>query len=178
MYLLRLLTPIQTRLQNMVNKVPTAQEDIDVAVSLVDEWGRGFVAELDYSEEARNAERFTAEVDGTELGESVFAPRVVGALSSRRILTTEWVEGERLDACRAPADVPRLCSVAMIAYLQMMLDSGTLHCDPHPGNLLRTPDGRLCVLDWGLVTSIESDLQLTLIEHLSLIHISEPTRPY
>ena len=136
-------------------------------VETADEWGRGFVAELDYSEEARNAERFTAEVNGTELGESVFAPRVVGALSSRRILTTEWVEGERLDACRAPADVPRLCSVAMIAYLQMMLDSGTLHCDPHPGNLLRTPDGRLCILDWGLVTSIESDLQLTLIEHVA-----------
>ena len=64
------------------------------------------------------------------------------------------MEGERLDACPAD-DVPRLCSVAMVAYLRMMLDTGTLHCDPHPGNLLRTPSGKLCILDWGLVTSID-----------------------
>ena len=48
-----------------------------------------------------------------------------------------------------------------------MLRSGTLHCDPHPGNLLRTRDGRLCILDWGLVTTLDPDLQLTLIEHVA-----------
>ena len=42
-----------------------------------------------------------------------------------------------------------------------------LHCDPHPGNLLRTPSGELCILDWGLVTTIRDDLQLTLIEHVA-----------
>lgn len=40
-------------------------------------------------------------------------------------------------------------------------------CDPHPGNLLRTPDGRLCILDWGMVTRLDEDLQLTLIEHMA-----------
>merc|ERR1719201_2362150 len=55
----------------------------------------------------------------------------------------------------------------MTVYLEMMLDTGILHCDPHPGNLLRTPDGRLCVLDWGLTTTIDKDLQLTLIEHVA-----------
>jgi len=50
-----------------------------------------------------------------------------------------------------------------------MLGTGTLHCDPHPGNLLRTVDGRLCILDWGLVTCLDPDLQLTLIEHVAHI---------
>lgn len=35
-----------------------------------------------------------------------------------------------------------------------LLESGFLHADPHPGNLLRTPDGRLCVLDFGLMTEV------------------------
>jgi ABC1 atypical kinase-like domain len=41
------------------------------------------------------------------------------------------------------------------------------HSDPHPGNLLRTPDGRLCILDWGMVTRLDKDLQLTLITHMA-----------
>ena len=41
------------------------------------------------------------------------------------------------------------------------------HCDPHPGNLLRTSDGKLCILDWGMVTRLDPDLQITLIEHMA-----------
>ncbi|EOD03895.1 hypothetical protein EMIHUDRAFT_69353, partial [Emiliania huxleyi CCMP1516] len=132
-------------------------------VGTADAWGEGFVAELDYSAEAANAALFNANVRQGQLSGSVFAPPVVEGFSSRRVLTTEWVDGERLDRCRAPEDVPRLCSLAMSTYLQMMLQDGVLHCDPHPGNLLRTAEGKLCILDWGLVTTISPDLQLTLI---------------
>ena len=136
-------------------------------VGTADAWGEGFVAELDYSAEAANAALFNANVRQGQLSGSVFAPPVVEGFSSRRVLTTEWVDGERLDRCRAPEDVPRLCSLAMSTYLQMMLQDGVLHCDPHPGNLLRTAEGKLCILDWGLVTTISPDLQLTLIEHVA-----------
>merc|ERR1712194_825165 len=53
------------------------------------------------------------------------------------------------------------------AYLTMLLDTGTLHCDPHPGNLLRTPDGRLCILDWGMTLEVPQDLQLSLHEFIA-----------
>jgi hypothetical protein len=43
-----------------------------------------------------------------------------------------------------------------------------IDCDPHPGNLLRTPDGKLCILDFGMVTRLDADLQLTLIEHMAV----------
>merc|ERR1719409_754483 len=98
--------------------------------------------------------------------EAVCAPTVIDELVRDTVLVTEWVEGTRLDRDASP-DVPRLCGVAINAYLRMMLDTGVLHCDPHPGNLLRTTDGKLCILDWGLVTTIEPELQLSLIEHVA-----------
>jgi predicted unusual protein kinase regulating ubiquinone biosynthesis (AarF/ABC1/UbiB family) len=45
-----------------------------------------------------------------------------------------------------------------------------LHCDPHPGNLLRTTDGKLCILDWGMVLEVPSELQLSLLEFIA--HLS------
>ena len=80
--------------------------------------------------------------------------------------TIQWGDGERLSDSDAD-DVLRLCGVALNAYLTMLLDTGTLHCNPHPGNLLRTPDGRLCILDWGMVIDVPVDLQLSLLEFIA-----------
>ena len=142
-------------------------------VGTADAWGAGFVDELNYVDEADNARQFNKDVSRSSLAGRVFAPPVIESCSKRRVLTTEWIVGERLDRSSVPEDVPRLCSVAMNIYLEMMLDTGILHCDPHPGNLLRTPDGMLCILDWGLVTSVRNDLQLTLIEHVAHLTASD-----
>mmetsp|Transcript_63702 Transcript_63702/g.197693 ORF Transcript_63702/g.197693 Transcript_63702/m.197693 type:complete len:762 (+) Transcript_63702:678-2963(+) len=135
-------------------------------VGLIDAWGVGFVGELDYREEARNAEGFQEAIQRTPLGGAVFSPPVVAACSSRKVLTSEWIDGERLERSTAE-DVTKLCSVAMNTYLTMLLETGVLHADPHPGNLLRTPDGRLCILDWGLVTSLNEDFRVSYIEHVA-----------
>jgi predicted unusual protein kinase regulating ubiquinone biosynthesis (AarF/ABC1/UbiB family) len=132
---------------------------------LVDAWGKGFIDELDYRKEARATTEFSRAMKDRGLG-SVFAPEVVPELSSIHVLTTKWVDGERLVDSDAD-DVPRLCGVALNAYLTMMLDTGCLHCDPHPGNLLRTPDGRLCILDWGMTLEVPPDLQLSLLEFIA-----------
>jgi len=132
----------------------------------VDTWGAGFVDELDYISEAENAEYFLESIQSTPLKGVVFSPSVIEECTTGKILTTEWVLGERLDKSSSE-DVTVLCSIAMNTYLTMMLETGVLHCDPHPGNLLRTPDGTLCILDWGMVTRLDSDLQITLIEHMA-----------
>jgi predicted unusual protein kinase regulating ubiquinone biosynthesis (AarF/ABC1/UbiB family) len=132
----------------------------------VDAWGAGFVDELDYLQEASNANVFMEEIQNTPLKEVVFAPTPIDKLTTGKVLTTEWVVGERLDKS-SQDDVTVLCSIAMNSYLTMMLEIGLLHCDPHPGNLLRTTDGRLCILDWGMVTRLDENLQLTLIEHMA-----------
>lgn len=168
LYALRLLTPIQTTLQNAVNGRETVQEDIDQGISLVDEWGRGFVAETDYRLEAQNTIDFEIAMRKRGL-DAVCAPTVVDDLVRDKVLVTEWVEGTRLDRDASP-DVPRLCGVAINAYLTMLLDTGVLHCDPHPGNLLRTTDGKLCILDWGMTLSVPEDLQYALLEFIAHIN--------
>jgi len=146
-----------------VKKIARLQSDL---IGILDQWGEGFVNELDYEMEAKNAQLFNENIASTPLGGVVFAPNVVPSASSRKVLTTEWVEGERLEQSSAK-DIASLCSIAMNTYLTMMLEFPLLHADPHPGNLKRTPDGRLCILDWGLVTSLEPDIRLTLIEHIA-----------
>lgn len=100
--------------------------------SLVNEWGRGFIAELDYREEAKNTMRFNKAMQERNLN-AVIAPTVLPEYSSERILVTEWVDGTRIDRSEDPSDIPRLCSVALNAYLVMLLELKSLHCDPHPG---------------------------------------------
>ena len=134
LHVLRILTPWQTRLQNVVNGIVTSQKELDLAVALVDEWGRGFVAETDYRLESQNTANFQAAMKARELY-AVCAPTVVSELVTDSILVTEWVTGTRLDRDASP-DIPRLCGVAINAYLTMLLDTGVLHCDPHPGTCI------------------------------------------
>jgi hypothetical protein len=135
-------------------------------LGIIDDWGKGFVSELNYEEEARNAQNFMRSISTTPLKDSVFAPMVVSECSSKRVLTTNWVEGTRVEACN-PQEQAQLVKLAVSAYLTMMLETPVLHADPHPGNLKICADGRLCILDWGLVTELAPDLQVTMIEHIA-----------
>lgn len=124
LHVLRILTPVQTTLQNAANGVKTSPADILAAVALVDEWGRGFVAETDYRLEAENTINFEQAMRNRGL-DAVCAPPVVEDLVRDKVLVTEWIDGTRLDRDASP-DVPRLCGVAINAYLTMLLDTGVL----------------------------------------------------
>lgn len=83
----------------------------------------------------------------------VVVPRTYSAYTSRRVLTSQWLDGEKLSQSTAD-DVGSLVNVGVILYLKQLLETGFFHADPHPGNLIRTPDGRLAVLDFGLMTQV------------------------
>lgn len=133
-------------------------------VGLVDEWALRFIDELNYTKEAANATAFSAAIKQRELN-AVTVAEVIGPYSTKRMLTTEWINGKRLDRSTEP-DVPKLCGAALNCYLLMLLDTGVLHSDPHPGNLMRTADGRLCILDWGLVTEVTEEQQYAIINYI------------
>ena len=53
------------------------------------------------------------------------------------------------------------------AMFRLNLNQQVLHCDPHKGNLLRTTDGKLCILDWGMTLEVPRDLQYALLEFIA-----------
>ncbi|XVE81406.1 hypothetical protein DITRI_Ditri15bG0060900 [Diplodiscus trichospermus] len=147
------------------------QISIDV-VGLVDEWAARFFEELDYVTEGENGQLFS-EMMRKDLPQVVI-PRTYHKYTSRKVLTTEWIEGEKLSQS-TESDVGELVNVGVICYLKQLLDTGFFHADPHPGNLIRTPDGKLAILDFGLVTKLTDDQKYGMIEAIAhLIHRDYP----
>jgi len=143
----------------------TARADV---VGLLDEWAARFFEELDYVREGNNATRFAEQI--REDLPQVVVPKTYEEFTSRRVLTTQWLEGEKLSQSQAD-DVGKLVNVGVICYLKQLLDTGFFHADPHPGNLIRTPDGRLAILDFGLMTEIDDNIKYGMIEAIShLVH--------
>ena len=135
-------------------------------VSLIDEFGAKLFEELDYVHEAYLTERFAANFEGLP---GVYAPRVYREFSSRRVLTTEYIEGikvtdtETLEA--AGIDILMLLSHGARANLTQLFEHGLFHADPHPGNLLVRPeDGTLVFLDFGMMSIIGPDQKLQMLE--------------
>ncbi|GAQ84993.1 Predicted unusual protein kinase [Klebsormidium nitens] len=145
--------------------VPQIATDV---VGLVDEWAARFFEELDYQREGRNGTLFAQQM-AADLPQ-VVVPTTYPEYTSRKVLVTSWLEGEKLSQSTAD-DVGDLVNIGVICYLKQLLDTGFFHADPHPGNLIRTPDGRLAILDFGLMTQITEDQKYGMIEAIShLIH--------
>lgn len=158
LYLLRLMA---------VAGVQLAQFNTDF-VALVDEYGMRLVDELDFCLEARSALEFQASAQRLGLDSVCTVAQPIVELTTRRVLVTRWVAGEHLEAtaARDPGEARRLQGVALTAYMAMLLETGALHADPHAGNLLRAEDGRLVILDWGLVARISPTLRRSLLRYV------------
>jgi predicted unusual protein kinase regulating ubiquinone biosynthesis (AarF/ABC1/UbiB family) len=134
--------------------------------AMVSEFSKRIHDELDFREEARNA----ATLRRNFLGEPrVVVPEVVPELVTRRVLVLEYVEGTRIDRLQdriAAGDVALapLIETVVDAYIKMMLEDGVFHADPHAGNLLVDPQGRLVLLDFGMVLQVERETRRRLVE--------------
>lgn len=156
---------VMRRIGFALRKVPQITTDV---VGLLDEWATRFFEELDYVNEGKNGTKF-AEQMAEDLPQIV-VPKTYSEYTSRKVLTTSWLEGEKLSQSTAD-DVGDLVNIGVICYLKQLLDTGFFHADPHPGNLIRTPDGRLAILDFGLMTQVSNDIKYGMIEAIShLIH--------
>jgi predicted unusual protein kinase regulating ubiquinone biosynthesis (AarF/ABC1/UbiB family) len=139
-------------------------------VALIDELGRRVFEEMDYFNEASNAERF-AELHAHN--RRIAVPEIHRELTSRRVLTMEWIEGvklTRLEAVKAMGiDPDELVEVGVNCSLQQLLEHGFFHADPHPGNLLALADGRLAYLDFGMMSEVTRESRTGLIQ--AVVHL-------
>lgn len=110
------------------------------------------VEELDYRIEARNTMEF---YDLFADDRETIIPRVIGELSSRRVLTMTYLDGYHLSDLMNPAADIELRKWITRKYYELiwrqLLEFGVLHTDPHPGNYLITHHPHICILDFGSI---------------------------
>ena len=140
---------------------------------LVEEFARSVRREMDFVCEGNHAELFRRNFEGD--GEVVI-PRVEWDLTSRKVLTMEHIDGMKIDDLeaidRAGLDRKQVAGVGARAFLKQVFEHGLFHADPHPGNLLLLDDGRMAMVDFGIVGRIDQGLRkraagvlLALVEH-------------
>lgn len=127
-------------------------------------------AELDYEREARNLVRFAELTSQYDL---LIVPEPVPDLTTSRVLTMTYVEGRKVTDVGplglTDIDAAPIVDQLFRAYLQSILHSGFVHADPHPGNLLLTPDGRLAIIDLGMVAHVAPRVQRRVVRLLAAI---------
>ncbi len=129
--------------------------------SLVEEFATRIAEEMDFRLEAEYATEVRANFRGNP---RVVIPEVVHELTRRRVLVLEFIDGRRVDRLpEGSVDAQRLAALVMEVYVQMMLVDGLFHADPHAGNLLFTADGRLVLLDFGMMVRVPQETRLALI---------------
>ena len=130
---------------------------------IVDEFGTKLFEEIDYINEAKNAQKFALNFDGDP---EVKVPIIYPQYSSNRVLTLEWINGIKLtDLAKLEAaglDADNLIKIGVTSGLRQLLEYGFFHADPHPGNLFATLDGRMAYIDFGMMDQLDESMKETI----------------
>jgi len=137
---------------------------------MLQELRKTLLRELDYRLEAQNLTLLAANLKKYE---RLVVPKPVDAYTTSRVLTMDYVQGTKITdlspLARIDIDGRALAEDLCRAYLDQILVDGFFHADPHPGNLQVTPDGRLALLDLGMVARVDPAMQENLLKLLLAI---------
>jgi predicted unusual protein kinase regulating ubiquinone biosynthesis (AarF/ABC1/UbiB family) len=137
---------------------------------LLTQFRRSLAGELDYQREAANLRRLR---ELTADYRHLVVPSPVDDYTSSRVLTMDHVPGRKVTDVGSlgllEIDGRPLVDELFSAYLRMILAEGFLHADPHPGNVLLTPDGRLGLIDLGMVATVPPRVQDQMVKLLLAI---------
>jgi ubiquinone biosynthesis protein len=130
--------------------------------ALTDELEQHLNDELDFREEANNAELIAGILD--EYRDDLFVPQVIHPYVTEQVIVLERIEGRKVEE-RDPLDRERAAELARSffrAYIRQVTVAGVYHADPHRGNVLLTPEGRLGLIDFGLIGRLDDDTRTSL----------------
>jgi len=133
--------------------------------NLADEFAKTIREEMDYQREARMLAEIKANLADSD---AIRIPAVLDSRSGPRVLTMEYVPGtkindiEELDA--KGIDRQDVARTLQRAYLQMIIEDGVFHADPHPGNLAVQDDGSIVFYDFGMSGRVNEFVQEKIVE--------------
>ncbi len=155
---------ILRKVVKFAERFPSLNENADWA-GMLREFDVTVHEEMDYVAEARNAERFH---ENFKNWTNVHVPQIYWHATTAKVLTMDFIHGTKvvdLEGLRARNISPEKVNRLLIkTYLKQLLEDGFFHADPHPGNLLVMPDGRLAFFDFGMVGRITPKLQAKMID--------------
>ncbi len=130
--------------------------------ALTEELEQHLLAELNFVEEANNAERIAQVL--ADYTDDIYVPQVIHPYVTEQVLVLERVAGKRVDDSHGlePERAAELARSFFRAYVRQVTVAGLYHADPHRGNVLLTPDGRLALLDFGLLGRLDDDTRTSL----------------
>jgi ubiquinone biosynthesis protein len=145
--------------------------------SIYEEISQIVLEELDFTAEARNAEQVASAFEGIP---RVCFPRVVPELTTRRVLTTEFVDAVKINdadgLARLGVNRTELAKLVIEAYCHQIFDHGRYHADPHPGNILVGEGPTITFVDFGSVGELSDNMRHGLVSLLQAA-INRLTRP-
>lgn len=136
--------------------------------TLVEQLSRSLNRELSFTRELQNLQLFQSELKGFD---GLAIPTPVPRLSTTEVLTMEFLEGVSVgrladEGERIGLNPQEIAKRTAELYIEMIFRLGAYHADPHPGNILVTADGRLGLLDFGMVGRMDDRLRESIEEML------------
>ncbi len=142
---------------------------------LLEQFRKSLVDELDYRREARNLVLLR---DLVETRPQIVVPAPIDDYTTSRVLTMEYVPGKKVTDIgplgRLDLDGGELADALIGTFTEQVLVAGVFHADPHPGNVLLTPDGRLALIDLGMVGHIPAPMRDKLIKLIMALVSGRP----
>lgn len=155
---------ILKRVARFAERYPQLNENADWS-GMLREFNETIHEEMDYAAEGRNAERFR---DNFQRWDNIHVPKIYWNATTSKVLTMEYIHGTKVtdldEQVRQGISPEKVNRLLIKTYLKQLLEDGFFHADPHPGNLLVMPDGRLAFFDFGMVGRIGPELQSKMID--------------